>query len=69
MAEYLQTTIDKFTFRVATDRLYTSDGTQQRNAGALIAVHFAVRMGIAASSPATVVHSRTFHRFTTPLVT
>ena len=26
MAEYLQTTIDKFTFRVATDRLYTSDG-------------------------------------------
>jgi glycine cleavage system H protein len=26
MAEYLQTTIDKFTFRVATDRLYISDG-------------------------------------------
>ncbi|MGB9103188.1 MAG: glycine cleavage system protein H [Terriglobales bacterium] len=26
MAQYLQTTIDKFTFRVATDRLYTSDG-------------------------------------------
>jgi glycine cleavage system H protein len=26
MAEYLQTTVDKFTFRVATDRLYTSDG-------------------------------------------
>ncbi len=26
MAEYLQTTIDKFTFRVATDRLYTPDG-------------------------------------------
>lgn len=26
MAEYLQTKIDKFTFRVATDRLYTSDG-------------------------------------------
>jgi glycine cleavage system H protein len=26
MAQYLQTAIDKFTFRVATDRLYTSDG-------------------------------------------
>ena len=26
MAEYLQATIDKFTFRVAPDRLYTSDG-------------------------------------------
>jgi glycine cleavage system H protein len=26
MPEYLQTTIDKFTFRVAADRLYTSDG-------------------------------------------
>jgi glycine cleavage system H protein len=26
MAEYLQTKIDKFTFRVATDRLYTPDG-------------------------------------------
>jgi glycine cleavage system H protein len=26
MTEYLQTTIDKFTFRVAHDRLYTSDG-------------------------------------------
>lgn len=26
MAEYLQTTIDKFTFRVATDRLYSSEG-------------------------------------------
>ncbi len=26
MGEYLQTTIDKFTFRVATDRLYTADG-------------------------------------------
>jgi glycine cleavage system H protein len=26
MSDYLQTTIDKFTFRVAKDRLYTSDG-------------------------------------------
>jgi len=26
MSEYLQTTIDKFTFRVATDRLYTPEG-------------------------------------------
>lgn len=26
MPEYLQTTIDKFTFRVATDRRYSSDG-------------------------------------------
>lgn len=26
MSEYLQTTIDKFTFRVAKDRLYTADG-------------------------------------------
>jgi len=26
MSEYLQTTIDKFTFRVATDRLYTAEG-------------------------------------------
>jgi glycine cleavage system H protein len=26
MPEYLETTVDKFTFRVATDRLYTSDG-------------------------------------------
>jgi glycine cleavage system H protein len=26
MSEYLETTIDKFTFRVATDRVYTADG-------------------------------------------
>jgi glycine cleavage system H protein len=26
MPEYLETTVDKFTFRVATDRLYTPDG-------------------------------------------
>ncbi len=26
MSEYLETTVDKFTFRVATDRLYTRDG-------------------------------------------
>ncbi len=26
MTEYLQTTVDKFTFRVATDRLYTPNG-------------------------------------------
>jgi glycine cleavage system H protein len=26
MSEYLQTTVDKFTFRVATDRLYTPNG-------------------------------------------
>ncbi len=26
MLDYLQTTIDKFTFRVATDRLYSSEG-------------------------------------------
>lgn len=26
MAEYLETTVDKFIFRVATDRLYTSEG-------------------------------------------
>ena len=26
MSEYLETTVDKFIFRVATDRLYSSDG-------------------------------------------
>ena len=26
MSEYLETTIDKFIFRVAADRLYSSDG-------------------------------------------
>ena len=26
MPEYLETTADKFTFRVATDRLYTAEG-------------------------------------------
>jgi len=26
MPEYLETTVDKFVFRVATDRLYSSDG-------------------------------------------
>ena len=26
MADYLETTVDKFIFRVATDRLYNADG-------------------------------------------
>jgi len=26
MSEFLETTVDKFTFRVATDRLYCGDG-------------------------------------------
>ena len=26
MSTFLETTVDKFTFRVATDRLYTADG-------------------------------------------
>ena len=30
MPEYLETTADKFTFRVATDRLYTPQGTWVR---------------------------------------
>ncbi len=31
MIEYLETTVDKFTFKVATDRLYTSEGFWIKN--------------------------------------
>ena len=33
MQEYLETTVDKFVFRVATDRLYSSDGVWARVEG------------------------------------
>ncbi len=38
MPEYLQTTIDKFTFRVATDRLYTPEGLWVLAEGAVVRV-------------------------------
>jgi glycine cleavage system H protein len=44
MAEYLETTVDKFVFRVATDRLYSADGVwvlQLESAG-----HGRVRVGL-----------------------
>jgi glycine cleavage system H protein len=41
MPEYLETTVDKFTFRVATDRLYTSDGVWVQAQGAM-----QVRLGL-----------------------
>jgi glycine cleavage system H protein len=33
MSEYLETTVDKFTFRVATDRYYTSEGLWAKTEG------------------------------------
>ena len=33
MPDYLETTIDKFTFKVATDRLYTAEGVWAQDAG------------------------------------
>jgi len=33
MPEYLETTVDKFIFRVATDRLYTTDGVWAQQTG------------------------------------
>ena len=33
MPEYLETTVDKFVFRVATDRLYSADGVWARSEG------------------------------------
>jgi glycine cleavage system H protein len=33
MPEYLETTVDKFVFRVATDRLYSSDGVWAQSRG------------------------------------
>ena len=41
MLEYLETTVDKFTFRVATDRLYTSDGVWVQAQGTM-----QVRLGL-----------------------
>jgi len=41
MPEYLQTTIDKFTFRVATDRSYSPDGIWLQDLG-----HGRVRVGV-----------------------
>lgn len=38
MPEPLQTTVDKFTFRVATDRLYTTEGVWARLEGELVRV-------------------------------
>ena len=38
MPEYLETTVDKFTFRVATDRLYTAEGVWALDAGGSVRV-------------------------------
>lgn len=38
MPEYLETTVDKFTFRIATDRLYTIEGVWARPEGKLVRV-------------------------------
>ena len=42
MPEYLETTVDKFTFRVATDRLYTAQGVW-----VLVEANGRVRVGLA----------------------
>lgn len=41
MTEYLETTVDKFTFRVATDRLYSSEGVWARWEGGLVRIGLA----------------------------
>lgn len=38
MPDYLETTVDKFTFRVATDRLYTADGVWAQEHGGRVRV-------------------------------
>ena len=38
MPEYLATTVDKFTFKVATDRLYNSDGTWVKEEGGRVRI-------------------------------
>lgn len=38
MPEYLETTVDKFTFRIATDRLYTIEGVWAKPEGKLVRV-------------------------------
>ena len=36
MSDYLETTVDKFTFRVATDRFYTREGLWMRHNAGLV---------------------------------
>ena len=38
MSEFLETTVDKFTFKVATDRLYNSEGVWAKMEGDLVRV-------------------------------
>ena len=38
MIEYLETTVDKFIFKVATDRLYTPEGLWAKNEGSLVRI-------------------------------
>lgn len=38
MTEYLETTVDKFIFKVATDRLYTSEGLWVKNEDSLVRI-------------------------------
>jgi glycine cleavage system H protein len=38
MPEYLETTVDKFTFRVATDRCYTSEGVWAKAEGSRVRI-------------------------------
>ena len=38
MTEYLETTVDKFIFKVATDRLYTSEGLWAKNEDSLVRI-------------------------------
>ncbi len=38
MSEYLETTVDKFTFKIATDRLYNTEGVWAKPEGKLVRV-------------------------------
>lgn len=38
MTEYLETTVDKFTFKVATDRLYSAEGVWAKAEGKLVRI-------------------------------
>ena len=38
MSEYLETTVDKFTFKIATDRLYSAEGVWVKPEGKLVRV-------------------------------
>jgi len=38
MSEYLETTVDKFTFKIATDRLYSAEGIWAKAEGKLVRV-------------------------------